>query len=47
MKKEQEKHWCLGSHAPEEKCNDIGEFPSPEDQEGPIIIRDLPKKSNQ
>ena len=26
------------------EAKDIGEFPGPEDQEGPIIVRDLPKK---
>lgn len=43
MKKEEDNHWCLGNHSPDEECNDLGEFLSPEDRKGPFIVRDLPK----
>jgi hypothetical protein len=39
---------CWEYHPRNCECNDMGEFPSPENQEGRIIVRDLPpKKSNQ
>jgi hypothetical protein len=39
---------CWEYHPRNCECNDMGEFPSPENQEGRVIVRDLPpKKSNQ